>query len=564
MIHYLKQYKLLLFLTVLFTAISSLSYVFIAILLQQVMDIVDMGDMDGFIRILLFSLAYFALMGVFMYLQSLFSKKFVCKIMKAVRSKTFMGIEKHTIEDYSKNHTADYLSAITNDVKMIEDNFLLPLLQVIQYTIIFIASLAVMIYFDIIVTVCVIIAIAIMLIVPSLFGGLLSKRQDKYSDMLSSFTNHVKDLLSGFEIIKSYRMKKYVLSRFETNNEDTIKAKYSVDKAIAANEAVSMVLALLVQVVVVFLSAYFIIIGRISAGALLGMVQVSSNLANPLLIIFSNIPKIKSIKLIAQKLNEFSDYRKQDTDTKKSPTFNEMICVEDLHFSYDKDDKENEVINGISLSIKKGKKYAFVGKSGCGKSTLIKLIAGYYSDYKGNVLYDEDNLFGVDIDKITALSSVIHQNVYMFDESILDNICLHEDYSKEELQSALSDSGLLHFIEQVPNGLEYHVRENGNNLSGGQKQRIAVARALIRKKPLLILDEGTSAIDMQTAYDIESRLLEISDLTLLTITHNMSKDILELYDEIIFMADGKIIEHGTFETLIAKHAAFYDFYQLKK
>ena len=562
MIRYLKQYKFLLFLTVLFTAISSLSYVFIAILLQQVMDIVDMGDMDSFIRILLFSLAYFALMGVFMYLQSLFSKKFVCKIMKAVRSKTFMGIAKHTIEDYSKNHTADYLSAITNDVKMIEDNFLLPLLQVIQYTIIFIASLAVMIYFDIIVTVCVIIAIAIMLIVPSLFGGLLSKRQDKYSDMLSSFTNHVKDLLSGFEIIKSYRMKKYVLSRFETSNEDTIKAKYSVDKAIAANEAVSMVLALLVQVVVVvFLSAYFIIIGRISAGALLGMVQVSSNLANPLLIIFSNIPKIKSIKPIAQKLNEFSDYRKQDTGTKKFPTFNEMICVEDLHFSYD---KENEVINGISLSIKKEKKYAFVGKSGCGKSTLIKLIAGYYSDYKGNVLYDEDNLFSVDIDKITALSSVIHQNVYMFDESILDNICLHEDYSKEELQSALSDSGLLHFIEQVPNGLEYHVRENGNNLSGGQKQRIAVARALIRKKPLLILDEGTSAIDMQTAYDIESRLLEISDLTLLTITHNMSKDILELYDEIIFMADGKIIEHGTFETLIAKHAAFYDFYQLKK
>ena len=562
MIRYLKQYKFLLFLTVLFTAISSLSYVFIAILLQQVMDIVDMGDMDSFIRILLFSLAYFALMGVFMYLQSLFSKKFVCKIMKAVRSKTFMGIAKHTIEDYSKNHTADYLSAITNDVKMIEDNFLLPLLQVIQYTIIFIASLAVMIYFDSIVTVCVIIAIAIMLIVPSLFGGLLSKRQDKYSDMLSSFTNHVKDLLSGFEIIKSYRMKKYVLSRFETSNEDTIKAKYSVDKAIAANEAVSMVLALLVQVVVVvFLSAYFIIIGRISAGALLGMVQVSSNLANPLLIIFSNIPKIKSIKPIAQKLNEFSDYRKQDTGTKKCPTFNEMICVEDLHFSYD---KENEVINGISLSIKKGKKYAFVGKSGCGKSTLIKLIAGYYSDYKGNVLYDEDNLFSVDIDKITALSSVIHQNVYMFDESILDNICLHEDYSKEELQSALSDSGLLHFIEQVPNGLEYHVRENGNNLSGGQKQRIAVARALIRKKPLLILDEGTSAIDMQTAYDIESRLLEISDLTLLTITHNMSKDILELYDEIIFMADGKIIEHGTFETLIAKHAAFYDFYQLKK
>ena len=170
----------------------------------------------------------------------------------------------------------------------------------------------------------------------------------------------------------------------------------------------------------------------------------------------------------------------------------------------------------------------------------------------------------MDIDKITALSSVIHQNVYMFDESIFDNICLHEDFSKEELQSVLSDSGLSQFIEQVPNGLKYHVGENGDNLSGGQKQRIAVARALIRKKPLLILDEGTSAIDMQTAYDIESRLLAISDLTLLTVTHNMSSDILTLYDEIVFMANGKIIEHGTFEELISKHAAFYDFYQLKK
>ena len=98
MIRYLKRYKLLLFITILFTTISSLSYVFIAILLQQVMDIVDMGDMEGFIRILLFSLSYFALMGVFMYLQSLFSKKLVCKIMKDIRSKSFIGIERHTIE----------------------------------------------------------------------------------------------------------------------------------------------------------------------------------------------------------------------------------------------------------------------------------------------------------------------------------------------------------------------------------------------------------------------------------------------------------------------------------
>lgn len=558
---YLKNNKLLLFLTILFTAISSLSYVFIAILLQQVMDIVDARDVDSFIRILFFSLSYFILMGLFMYLQSIFSKRFICKIMKSVRSKTFAGIERHTMEDYLKNNTADYLSAITNDVKMIEDNYLLPLLQVIQYTIIFLSSLAVMVYFDVIVTICVIVAIALMFVVPSLFGKLLAKRQDAYSEMLSKFTNCVKDLLTGFEVIKAYRMKKYVLERFESTNESTIRAKYLADRTVGANEAISMVLALLVQVVVVFLSAYFIIIGRITAGTLLGMVQVSSNLANPLLIIFSNIPKIKSINPIIKKLNTFADYQIEDMLRKGIPTFNDRINISDLHFSYD---DVKEVIKGITIRIEKGRKYAFVGKSGCGKSTLIKLLAGYYSKFEGDIQYDSESISVLNIDKITAMSSVIHQNVYMFDESIVDNICLHESFSEEELSSALFASGLSEFIAQIPNGKEYMVGENGSNLSGGQKQRIAVARALIRKKPLLILDEGTSAIDMQTAYDIESRLLKLSDLTLLTITHAMNKDILEQYDEIIFMEDGKVIEHGNFETLVNRGAKFYDFYKLKK
>ena len=120
------------------------------------------------------------------------------------------------------------------------------------------------------------------------------------------------------------------------------------------------------------------------------------------------------------------------------------------------------------------------------------------------------------------------------------------------------------FLNQTTQGLSSPVGENGTNLSGGQKQRIAVARAIVRKKPLLILDEGTSAVDMQTAYDIESSLLKLEDLTLLTITHNMRKDLLELYDEIIYMEKGKIAEKGPFEELMKMEGKFNDFFQLKK
>lgn len=558
---YFKVNKFLFILTILIGIMSSLGYVFIAVLLQQLLDIVMVGNMENFTRVIIFSLVYFAILGIFLFLQSIFEKKVICKIMRQIRSDTFKGIINHSIEDFSKNNSADYISSITNDVKILEDNFLLPLFEVIQYSVIFISSLAVMVYFDAIVTICVIVAIGFMFVVPSLIGGVLEKQQNQFSEKLSKFTVSLKDILSGFEIIKSYSMKKYIICRFDKSNEDTINAKYSVDKLIALNEGLSSFLALMVQVVVLFLSAYFIITGRITVGALLGMVQVSNNLANPLLMIFTNVPKIKSVQPIVKKLNDLSIYAKDDVLNKKLLTFNECISAKDLSFSYD---EQAEVLHEIDCTIEKGKKYVILGKSGCGKTTLIKLLSGYYTDYSGNILYDGKELNLLNKNDVFLLSSTIHQNVYMFDESIYDNICLHEDYSKETVDKVIKESGLDEFISELPEGLKYKVGENGSNLSGGQKQRIAVARAMIRNKPILILDEGTSAIDMQTAYDIESRLLAMENLTLITITHNIKKELLELYDNVIYMENGTIQGNGSFDKLVKTSQEFSKYIEVIK
>ena len=550
---YIKQNKVLFIVTILVSVIASLGYVFMAILLQQLLDIAVGKDMQQFVRMVLFSIFYFAVLGIFLYLQSLLSKKVICKIMRQIRSDVFRGTVDHSIEDFNKKNTADYISIITNDVKMIEDNFLLPLFEVVQYAVIFTASFLLMVYFDIIVTVCVIVAIAIMFLIPSFLGNSLEKRQKKYSSKLADFTVSLKDILSGFEIIKSYSMKRYVIQRFNKENDETINSKYSVDRLLALNEGVSSFLALMVQIVVLFLSAYFIITGRITVGTLLGMVQVSSNLANPLVMIFTNVPKIKSIQPIVEKLQSISKYPLSHSKKEHISSFDFCICTKDLGFSYD---KQKEVLNEINCTIEKGKKYVVVGKSGCGKSTLIKLLAGYYSDYAGTIKYDNRELNLLDRNDIAQLSSIIHQNIYMFDETIQDNICLHEDYSQEKIDNVVMESGLSEFISELPEGLLYQVGENGANLSGGQKQRIAVARVLIRNKPILILDEGTSAVDMQTAYDIENRLLKINDLTIITITHHLRKELLEKYDEIICMDNGKIIEKGTFNELASNNSIF--------
>ncbi len=558
---YMKQNKVLLLFTILTSIIASLGYVFMAVLLQKLLDIAVEKNMQQFIPMVLFSIFYFVMLGIFLYLQSLLSKRITCKIIKQIRTDVFKGIVSQSMGDFGKRNTADYLSIITNDVKMIEDNFLLPFFEVAQYTVIFISSFVLMIYFDVIVTIVVFVAITLMFLVPSLLGKELEKRQNTLSSQLADFTTKLKDILSGFEIIKSYSMKQYVIQKFDKENSDTIHTKYSVDKLFALNEGLSSFLALMVQIVVLFLSAYFIITERITVGTLLGMVQVSSNLANPLIMIFTNIPKIKSIQPIIEKLTVLSKYELNEVPKKQSATFNSVVSISNLSFAYE---KQNRVLDKINLHIEKGKKYVIVGKSGCGKTTLVKLLAGYYTEYSGKILYDNTDLNMMNENDIVQLSSIIHQNIYMFNESVYDNICLHEDYSKESIDKAVKASGLNDVIEKLPEGLLYEAGENGSNLSGGQKQRIAVARALIRNKPILILDEGTSAIDMQTAYDIENHLLKIEGLTIITITHNLKKELLELYDNIIYMENGEIIERGTFEELTSVPSRFLKYLTIKK
>lgn len=558
---YMKQNKVLLLFTILTSIIASLGYVFMAVLLQKLLDIAVEKNMQQFIPMVLFSIFYFVMLGIFLYLQSLLSKRITCKIIKQIRTDVFKGIVSQSMGDFGKRNTADYLSILTNDVKMIEDNFLLPFFEVVQYTVIFISSFVLMIYFDVIVTIVVFVAITLMFLVPSLLGKELEKRQNTLSSQLADFTTKLKDILSGFEIIKSYSMKQYVIQKFDKENSDTIHTKYSVDKLFALNEGLSSFLALMVQIVVLFLSAYFIITERITVGTLLGMVQVSSNLANPLIMIFTNIPKIKSIQPIIEKLTVLSKYELNEVPKKQSATFNSVVSISNLSFAYE---KQNRVLDKINLHIEKGKKYVIVGKSGCGKTTLVKLLAGYYTEYSGKILYDNTDLNMMNENDIVQLSSIIHQNIYMFNESVYDNICLHEDYSKESIDKAVKASGLNDVIEKLPEGLLYEAGENGSNLSGGQKQRIAVARALIRNKPILILDEGTSAIDMQTAYDIENHLLKIEGLTIITITHNLKKELLELYDNIFYMENGEIIERGTFEELTSVPSRFLKYLTIKK
>lgn len=554
----LKRNKLLLALTVIFSVAASIVVVGFSLLIQKTIDAVIVGDMETFYQILMISVIYGLAIGLLYFSYDIFSKMFIRNFIRMLRYKIFSGILKRNYKEFYESNTADYISALTNDMKLIEENYIVPLLEVLQYTLMFVATVAILWYLNPVVMVCLLLSIVVIFICPMIFGKILEQKQLQVSHALAKFTTKVKDLLSGYDVVRSFGLKENAIKKLEKENIALANTKFSADRLFVVNESISQVLGLGTQFIAIFLSGFLVIKGELTMGMLLAIVQLSATLVQPVIMIMNNIPKLGSTKLVIERINGFLNQSETCVDF-VAPTFKKEIVVQDLSFQYE----ENQpLLEHIDLKIEKNKKYAILGESGCGKSTLLKLIFGYYQEFHGEITYDEKNIRSLNTDQMNQMMAMIHQNVYLFDTTVKNNICLGDTFTDEEIQKALRLSGADRFIDTNEKLFEV-VGENGGQLSGGQRQRIAIARALIQKTPILVLDEGTSAIDLQNAYEIEKNLLDLNEVTLLTITHKTSAELLAKYDEIIYMENGKIVEKGLFEELLKQKGRFYQFYQMK-
>ena len=186
---------------------------------------------------------------------------------------------------------------------------------------------------------------------------------------------------------------------------------------------------------------------------------------------------------------------------------------------------------------------------GSGKTTLIRLLMGYYSEYTGGIYFDGVCLDDIDRQSLYQHVAMIHQKVFLFEDTIRNNITMFQDCPDEQVWQAIHDAGLTQVVERMGHGLDSMVEENGRNLSGGEQQRIAIARAFARGTEVMLVDEATASLDPQTASQINQVLLEKEGLTLIAITHRTNQELLEAYDEVLVLEQGKLLEHGSYESL---------------
>lgn len=510
----------------------------IAIVLQKVVDVAVTKQTEAFGKLFLFAVGYILVLCVINYTSALMEKYLTEKMIKQYRRDIFKGImDRRPIRYYGEN-TADYISALTNDMKLIEDNYIAALLNTFQLVVMFAVTLVILLILSPMVTAILILTFLLMFLLPATIGRCLEKRQDRVSAQMAAFTEKLKDILSGYEVLRSYDRIEAAKYRFQEENEEETKVRFRAARLFALNEGLSDTLAVLSTITVIFVSAYLVLIGQITMGTLLALVQLSSSFMAPVMLLMQNVPKIQSMRAVIARLNSYAE----DNPAVKPlplelPSFEKGIELDGASFSYD---GEQTVLADITMRIDKGGKYAVMGPSGCGKTTLIKLLLGYFEDYGGSIRYDGRELRTLDMDKIAGIISVIHQNVYLFNLSVRENILLFEEFDEAALAEAVEKSGVSLFIDEKEGGLDHGAGENGALLSGGQRQRVALARALIRRAPFVILDEGTSALDRKTACEIESRLLEDEELTLLTITHNPDPQLMRRYDGIYRMNDGRL------------------------
>ena len=556
-----RKNKFNLLMTVLAALLTAASSLVTSWTIKGISDLIS-GEADiGLGTLLLVAAIGFAMLVLAWVLDRTFLSAFRARAMRQYRKYAFDRLLEKGIQAFSGENSARYLSALSNDANAIEQDYLRMLQNVIEVGITFVGALGLMLWYSPLLTLVAIGFSLVPVIVSVVLGDKAAVAEKDVSDKKERYTGMLKDVLSGFSVIKSFKAERNISGIHDERNDSVAKAVMTREKVRLHVNYASGIAGGVLQFGVFFVAAALALSGRagITAGTAIVFVQLLNYVLAPIQVFPTYYAGRKSAFGLIDKLAQALHQNIPDEGEPIEPQLRDGISVKDLAFSYEKD---KPVLKGMDLDLRAGGCYALVGGSGSGKSTLLNLMMASSRDYQGQILYDGKELKTVSTGSLYDLVSIIQQNVFVFNSSIRDNITMFSRFPEAEIDRAVRLSGLKKLIDEK--GADYRCGENGSGLSGGERQRISIARALLRKTPVLFVDEATASLDAETSFEVLDAILKLDGYTRVIVTHDLDENILRRCTGLFALKSGEVSERGTFDELMDRKGYFYSLFTVSQ
>lgn len=515
----MKKYRGGLFSVSLLSVLTSLAMVFAGYSLSFLYTAYDHeGDNVAALLYTFFIVTGIWLLAMLCYYVSLLVKSRIQqKIKNELRGMVGSRIGSLNYTELTGKDCGNYVSWLTNDVEQMYDQFFSSLFSGIEHLATALFSLAALWLLSPYIGISAIVLFGIISVLPQLTSKRLQRVNAERSAALEVSTERYKDVIMGGSIFFLANLRSRIYERIVIASQKAEQINFNFNKTNAAVQVLISTVSIAGQVILLFISFMAAIGGDAPAGAALSVGNLAGSFFNGVGSLVQCFMTIKASNPLWEKFQ----YNAQKKEEDKTELYNiPEIKLKDVSFRYG----DHPVIENQNYTFYAGGKYAIMGESGSGKTTLTKMILGLLPEYTGSILYGNIEQRDADLESLYNYMAYVDQQVYLFQDTVRFNITLGQDYTDEEILAAISRCKLDDYIKSLPNGLDTVILENGKNLSGGQRQRIALARALIRKVPYIILDEGTSALDQKNADIVEQSLLSNPDVTLILVTHHLTPE----------------------------------------
>ena len=449
------------------------------------------------------------------------------------------------ISAFSRENTGAYASAVSNDLNTIRTSYLESLPYLAELVLNFAGTVVLMLAYDVRLALIAFGVSLLPILLSSFRVNQVAECEEQLAEANGGFLSAFTEMLTGFRAVKSMRAEGSVAARLLKVNRkasDTFADREHTEISVAYIASLSGHIA---RIAFFFIS---LLLSKndpaVTVGVIIAFTQLMSNIVQ----LAVTVPELLANVKAADKLMERHDGMlalSQAEGEDRAVSCGEKVEADSVSVSYG---EGQEVLRNLSLSLPAGGCYAILGESGSGKTTLLNLLSGAKRDYTGSVRYDGQDIRNVSGERLFELISVIHQETFLFDATIEENITLFRPVDRAVLEDAVKKAGLEELVKEK--GLDYACGENGANLSGGEKQRVGIARSILLGAKVLLLDEATSALDIRTGSRLIRTVQQMEGKTRIAVTHDVYPELMDNFDRIIVLKDGQIAGQGKYSELL--------------